>query len=423
MGSRLGRLSFTTWSLIALAAALALGTWGHLSGAPAFGAIERMVQPLGAVWLAALQLAVLPLVVVKLLAAIVSAPSNESVGRLGVKTLLLFVAMLVAAGLLTLLLAPPFIALYDADAETLASIRATTKIPDDAPAVGLTLPKNLFAAASRGDLLPVLLFTAVFAIAVTRLPEAQRAPLTNTFQSLAAAMLVVVRWILIGTPVGVFALTYSPALRAGAGAAGMLGAFIVLVSGVLLAITLLLYPVTAIAGRVPIRTFARAAAPAQLVAISTRSSIASLPALIEGATRDLRLPATATSFVLPLTVAIFKMNRTISSTAKLLFLAHVYAIPLSATTIVVFIATVILLSFTSVGVPDGGGAFQTLPAYLAAGLPIEGVIVLEATNTIPDIFKTLLNVTADMSAATMLSRTRAGEAAEPIEDLVAEGAS
>lgn len=424
------KLSFTTWSLLALALALLLGTWGHVSGAPAFATLEQVVKPLGAIWMAALQTTVLPLVVLKLLAAIVSAPANESLGRLGLRTLLVFVVMLAAAGVLTLVIAPPFIALYDADPATLASLRASTEIPADAQtATGSALsllPRNLIAAASKGDILPVLLFTAVFAIAITRLPDEQRVPLTTMFQGLSAAMLKVVHWILFATPVGVFALTYSPALRAGAGAAGMLGAFILLVSALLLVFTLLLYPVTTIFGRTSMRTFARGVAPAQLVAVSTRSSIASLPALIEGATQHLRLPATSTGFVLPLTVAIFKINRPISSMAKLLFIAHVYAVPLSAGAIAAFLATVMLLSFSSAGVPDGGTAFATLPAYLAAGLPIEAIIVLEATTTIPDIFKTLVNVTADMSAATMLSRSSRGALAGPELDeelAVAEGVS
>src|SRR5687767_12905005 len=173
------KLSFTTWSLLALALALALGTWGHVSGAPVFAAIEQVVKPLGALWMAALQMTVLPLVVLKLLAAIVGAPASESVGRLGLRTLLLFLVMLAAAGVLTLIIAPPFIALYDADPATLASLRASTEIPADARStssplslgdwVAGLLPRNLIAAASKGDLLPILLFTAVFAIAITRL--------------------------------------------------------------------------------------------------------------------------------------------------------------------------------------------------------------------------------------------------------------
>jgi Na+/H+-dicarboxylate symporter len=109
--------------------------------------------------------------------------------------------------------------------------------------------------------------------------------------------------------------------------------------------------------------------------------------------------------VLPLTVSLFKVNRTISSTAKLLFLAHVYGISLNATTIATFVATVVVMSFSSAGLPGGGSAFKTLPAYIAAGLPIEGIIIAEAVETIPDIFKTVLNVTGDMTAATLLSRS------------------
>jgi Na+/H+-dicarboxylate symporter len=393
--------------LIALAAALVLGTWGHWSGAPAFTTLEQILKPIGALWMAALKMVVLPLVVLKLLAAIVSAPSRESVGWLGLRTLLLFAAMLASVALLTLLIAPPFVAMYDADPATLASLRSNSEMPKAANSGG----------SSSNQLLPTLLFTAAFALAITRLPDDKRLPITTLLQGLSTAMFTVVRWILIGTPVGVFALTYSPALHAGAGAAGMFGAFIVLVSGLLLLFTLLLYPATALFGRVSMLLFAKAVAPAQLVAVSTRSSIASLPALIEGAVRHLRLPATATSFVLPLTVAIFKLNRTISSMAKLLFVAHVYNVKLSVETIVIFVATVMLLSFSSAGVPDGGAAFATLPAYLAAGLPMEGVVILEATNTIPDIFKTLLNVTGDMSAATILSRST--REAAPLDEGIA----
>ncbi|HEV7768797.1 MAG TPA: cation:dicarboxylase symporter family transporter [Thermoanaerobaculia bacterium] len=393
--------------MIALAAALVLGTWGHWSGAPAFTTLEQILKPIGALWMAALKMVVLPLVVLKLLAAIVSAPSRESVGWLGLRTLLLFAAMLASVALLTLLIAPPFVAMYDADPATLASLRSNSEMPKAANSGG----------SSSNQLLPTLLFTAAFALAITRLPDDKRLPITTLLQGLSTAMFTVVRWILIGTPVGVFALTYSPALHAGAGAAGMFGAFIVLVSGLLLLFTLLLYPATALFGRVSMLLFAKAVAPAQLVAVSTRSSIASLPALIEGAVRHLRLPATATSFVLPLTVAIFKLNRTISSMAKLLFVAHVYNVKLSVETIVIFVATVMLLSFSSAGVPDGGAAFATLPAYLAAGLPMEGVVILEATNTIPDIFKTLLNVTGDMSAATILSRST--REAAPLDEGIA----
>ena len=86
-----------------------------------------------------------------------------------------------------------------------------------------------------------------------------------------------------------------------------------------------------------------------------------------------------------------------------MLVAHLYGIPLRPTTLVIFLATVMIISFTAAGIPQSGPGMKTIPAYLAAGVPIEAIIVVEAVESIPDIFKTLLNVTADMSAATLLT--------------------
>jgi proton glutamate symport protein len=328
----------------------------------------------------------------------------------------LFVGLLVVAAVFTLAVTPALIAAAAPDPGAFAQLHATATVPqsvrDAATAststlgdwVATLLPPNLFEAARRGDVLALLLFSVLLALAIRQLPDAQRLPLRSATESLSAAMMILVHWLLAVTPIGVFALSYALGRDTGLEAVGVLGGLVLLQCGLMTGFTLLLYPISALGGRVSIAAFARSVAQAQLVAVSTRSSIAALPALVEGARTHLRLPASATSFVLPLTVSVFKVNRTISSTAKLLFLAHVYGVPMSAGTIATFVATVVVMSFSSAGVPGGGAAFKTLPAYVAAGLPIEGIVIAEAVETIPDIFKTVLNVTGDMSAATLLSR-------------------
>jgi Na+/H+-dicarboxylate symporter len=337
----------------------------------------------------------------------------------------LFVAMLVFAALFTWAVTPPLIAAAAPDPSAFTLLQQATVVPQAAREaaaagnasfsdwIGNLLPSNLFEAARRGDVLPLLLFSALLGVAIRRLPDERRRPLQPAIESLSEAMFTIVRWLLALTPVGVLALSYALGRDTGLEAVGVLAGLVVLQCGVMALFTLLLYPVSAVIGRVSIGAFARAVAPAQLVAVSTRSSIASLPALVEGARTNLDLPESSTSFVLPLTVSLFKVNRTISATAKLLFLAHIYALPLSSGTIVTFIASVVVLSFTSIGVPNGGSAFKTLPAYLAAGLPIEGIIMAEAVETIPDIMKTVLNVTGDMSAAALLSRASRAPAVAP----------
>ena len=411
------RLSLTTWSILALTAGLGLGILGHETASPALARIGEWVKPIGSIWVSALQLTVIPLVITHLLATITGAGA-KSVGKLGVRTFVLFLCMLLASGIFAILLTPLFLARLSLDPETVATMQALAassrgtiaEAANNAPVsisdwLSRLLPTNLVEAASRGDIFPLLLFAGFFALAVTRLPSERHLLLTNIFQSLADAMMQLVRWILVATPVGVFALTYDLALKTGSSSGGVLGAYIVIVSLIMLLFTILLYPVGAFGGRTRLIDFARGVAPAQLVAVSTRSSLASLPALVEGARDRLRLPSVATSFVLPLSVSVFKVNRPISSVVKLMLVAHLYGIPLRPTTLIIFLATVMILSFTAPGIPKSGPGFKTIPAYMAAGIPIEAIIVIEAVESIPDIFKTLLNVTGDMSAATILTRS------------------
>ena len=205
-------------------------------------------------------------------------------------------------------------------------------------------------------------------------------------------MMVLVKWILLFTPLGVFALALSLGTSMGGTAAGIVVQYLVLICGVLTAAVLLLYPVTAVFARVSLRTFAWGVFPAQLVA------------LLDGAERRLRIDQEVARLVLPLAVSVFKFNQPVSSTLKLLFIAHLFGIDLGAMQVVTFILTIMIFSFSSLGVPLGGGAMRTLPAYLATGIPIEALILFEAVEAIPDIFKTLLNVTADMSVAMIANR-------------------
>jgi Na+/H+-dicarboxylate symporter len=418
--------SLTAWSLAALAAGVALGVLGHASGDPRFGAFADAIAPIGELWLSALRMTVLPLVIVYTLAAIAGARQDGVVGALAGRSFLLFFLLLAGAGLLTAGVAPIFLRLVGVDPSAAEAIRAHAAVPDEAIGatgagygslrdwIGGLLPENAVAAAVRGDIFPFLLFSVLFGAAVTRLPDDQRELLTRVFRALSGALLVCVRWVLVPMPVGVFAFTFRFALASGDDAVRFLGVYIAAVCALMLLCTALLYPLTALLGRRSAADFARAVAPAQLIAVTTRSSIASLPALIQGARDPLRLPDAASGLVLPLAVSVFKLDLTVSNTVKLLFLAHVYRVSIGPGTLATFLLFIIVLSFSSPGIPSVG-TFRTLPAYLAAGVPIEGVVMVQAVETIPDIFMTLLNVTADMSAATVLSRSsrESGRAARP----------
>jgi len=416
--------SLGLWSLVALVLGLGLGFLGKAGDVHFVQTLSHVVQPAGTLWINALQMTVLPLVITQLLGALVRPGGGREVGRLGGKAVALFVTMLIGAGLMTLAVTPPVLAHYHVAPEVVAALHIES-IPEaalQAARQGTTtfgqwlenlLPRNPFEAAARGDILQILVFTILFGLAIGRLPDEMRDPLARGIRALANATMILVSWILRGTPFGIFALILGLSLQAGLGAVNVLAWYIVGLSGVLIFATLLLYPLTVGFGRTSFRQFARAAAPAQLVAIGTQSSLASLPALIEGGEEHMRLPESGTGFVLPLCVSTYKLNQGVSSLFKYLLLAHFFGIPLGVGDVAVFIIFVTLMSFGVPGVPRGGGGFHTLPLYLAVGIPIEAVVLIEAVKTIPDFFMTLLNVTADMSAATLLSRDSRVAGREP----------
>ena len=413
-----GSRHFTAWSLAALVVGLGLGIALHGSRAPWLATLASSLKPIGRLWIAALQLTVVPLVLSQVVVAVLS---TEHLGVLGARTLGLFVAMLAAIALLTLLIVPPLVALYRVDPATVAALRAGIAVSpaaSDALSNGVGLSERLGAMVPvgvrrfflGGNLLPLLLGAMILALLARRFAGQRRAMLQRVFQRLADATLRLVGWILLLAPFGVLALTFGLAQSAGGSALGLMAAFVLLVSGVSLFFTALLYPVTVALGGVSLRRFARAVAPAQLVAMSTRSSLAALPALVEGGRDRLGLPVAATGFVLPFAVATIKVSRVMSATVMLLFLVHAFELPLGFDRLLLFSGTVLLLSFMVVGLPGRGPEADVLPAFLAAGVPLAGVMILEAADAIPDIFKTVLNVTSDMSIAAIIApRSRSAD--------------
>jgi Na+/H+-dicarboxylate symporter len=233
-------------------------------------------------------------------------------------------------------------------------------------------------------------------LAVTRIRTDLRSGLVSFFQAVMDTMLVLVQWVLIVAPIGVFALALIVGAKAGFGAAGALGHYILILSGVCISVGLLSY-LLALAAGVPLFAFAKAAAPAQAVAFSTQSSIASLPAMIAG-TRQLRASEASIGVVLPLAVSLFRITSPAANLGVAIYCAHVYGVPLNAALLAAGIGVAAVISLASVGLPGQITFFTTTgPICLIMGVPLELLPILLAVETIPDIFRTVGNVTADMA--------------------------
>lgn len=399
--------------LVALGAALAGGILIALTGNEALLRAADAIVPIGTLWINAIRMTVIPLVVSLLITGVAGAADLRAVGRMGGRSLLTFFLLLVGTAIVIMpigvlafsLLGPNAVRppLPPGAAEAAGQIAAGGTAPGFAAWLTSLIPTNPVAAAANGAMLQLILFTLIFALAIAKLPPATRDPLLGFFRGMAEAMLVIVRWVVALAPLGVFALVLPLAARGGAGVAGAVGFYVLVYSLASILIILLLYPVVAAWAKVPIRQFARGALPGQSVAFASSSSIAALPALVEGAERVLGLPPRVTGFVLPLSVSIFKIAAPVSWTIGALFIGWFYGIPLSLGALATVAFASIFLAFAAPGVPRGAFLMLT-PLFLAIGLPAEGIGILIAVDAIPDLFATVLNVTGYMASTTIIAR-------------------
>jgi Na+/H+-dicarboxylate symporter len=292
-----------------------------------------------------------------------------------------------------------------------APAAGTPTAPDFAAWVKSLAPSNPIKAAAEDAILPVVVFAVFTGFALTRLPDGRGRALLEVFNGLGEAMIVIVRWVLMAAPLGVFALGLGVGLRAGAGAAGVLGQYVITASLAGLVIAILAYILAIVAGRVPLGLWARATAPVLAAAFATQSSLACLPAMIERSRDDLGAPARVANLVLPLAVAVFRMTSPAVNLAACIFVAKVYGLEPTALQYVGGVLVALAVSIGSVGLP-GQVSFivSVAPICIALGLPIDLLPILLAVEVVPDIFRTLGNVTGDMAVTAIGSRD---EPAEP----------
>jgi len=266
------------------------------------------------------------------------------------------------------------------------------------------VPSNPIKAAADGAMLPLIVFALAFGTALTRVEEGPRSALLGALRGIEQASLVLVRWVLALAPLGVFALAITLGAKLGVAAVGALATYVVLVSGAtMLFCAFVLYPIAVIFGRISLRAFIRGALPPQAVAFSSRSSLAALPAMLDSARDRLDLDERVTSFLLPLAVALFRCGAAIGQTIGAIFIARLYNVPLGPAQLATIAITSVVTTLSVPGIP-GGSILMMVPVLMSAGLPAAGMGILLGVDTIPDMFRTTTNITADVVVATILGR-------------------
>ncbi|MGZ8399337.1 MAG: dicarboxylate/amino acid:cation symporter [Gemmatimonadales bacterium] len=379
--------------------------------------VDNVAQPIGQIFLRLLFMVVVPLVFASVTTGVASLGDLRRIGRIGGKTLLIFLAttsLAVVVGLTLVNLVRPgesldpavrtqLLAEYSAQAgETVAAsqqdlfgIHTFVNI----------VPRNPVAAAANGDMLGLIFFSLMFGIALALLAKDIAAPVIRLLEGINQAVMVIIGFAMRLAPLGVTALIFSVTAKFGFDVLQSLGLYVMTV---LAALTIHQFGVIGVLAKVVVginpRSFFSRARALMITAFSTSSSNATLPTTIRTAEEDFGVPREVAGFVLPLGATMNMNGSAMFEGMTVLFLAQVFGIPLDIFTQVIVVVLSVITAIGVAGVP--GGSIPLLVMVMAmVGIPGEGIALILGVDRILDMARTVPNVTGDLLTSLIVARS------------------
>jgi Na+/H+-dicarboxylate symporter len=373
-------------------------------------------QVAGQLWLASLQMTVLPLVFALLTTGLARAGSEAGGGTTAKNAVLVFSALYVLALLLGIALNLLLLKMWPVSSaavqafENIGSEAVKAKIPSLGDVILGIVPTNIFAALTSGAVLPVVVFALLFGLAMARADADRRDAIVRLIDTVADIMFTIVGWVLFLAPLGVLGLALGTAHETGLALLWGLGGYLRHMVTVLLVMLALAYPVAMIWGRVALRRFAAGVAPSQLVALGTQSSVASLPVMLKSADA-LHVSEDTANVTLPLAVSIFRFVGPPLTLTYATYAAAMAGTPPSLGLMIFCAAIALLMEFAAVGLPNQVSLFAVAaPAFAALGAPLGFLPVFLSVDVIPDAIATTGIVSMDVAATTAVERMQSSAA-------------
>ena len=374
--------------------------------------MAKSAATVGKLWLDALTMTVVPLVFSLLVTGAMGAAEQASGGRTAARAIAWFAGLLVAASLLSALTTPILLDLAPLPTAAFMlpqTVTAMPAVPAASEWLNNIVPTNPIKSEAETAMVPVVIFALLFGLAASKVEDEPRAAVYLVLQGMAQTMLRIVHWVLLIAPLGVFALAFGVGSRLGGSAAGVFAHYVFIVIVAALVSIALVYTVAITFGRSGLIGFARSVLPAQVIAASTQSSLASLPAMIDAAA-TMHISREDSGIVLPLAVSLFRVTSAAANVAVVIYLSKVHGISIAPMTVVVGAIVAAAVSVAAVGLPAQVSFFAIIaPVCLVMGVPVGLLPLLLAVETLPDIFRTVGNVTGDLAVARIVGAQRNGE--------------
>jgi len=409
-----GRTATPFLVLAALIAGLLLGIAANAAGDGLREPAIRLFGVIGNLWLNALKMTVIPLMVALLVTGVARGADMARAGRIAGRSVLWIVIICTASAIFGAVMIEILTGIFPLPREAADALRAglasvggtaaAAPIPGVADFFKGVIPDNVVSAAANGDVLPLVVFSLLFALAASRIDAGKRASIVGWFDAVGNILLVIIGWVLWFAPIGVFALAFTVGAGAGGAAFAALGHYVLLISIIGVLVTLAGYPLAIFAGGIRPGTFANCMIGPQSVAISTRSSLASLPAMLAAA-RGMRIREETADVTLPISVALLRATGPAMNTAVAFYVAHWLGIEPTLTQMIAATAVGAVMSYGAISLPGEVSFISSIaPIGIALGVPVEPLALLVAVEMVPDIFRTLGNVTVDVAVAAVVDR-------------------
>ena len=403
--------------LIALGLALGLGTGllAAATGSEVLAAIAAGSAPLGTAFMNAIRMVVIPLVMAVIFNGVARLGDPRKLGKLGGFTLGFFwitVLPAIVIGMGTMWFALRFAP--DMAAPAVEALQPA-ELPSFVDFLVSLIPSNPFAAASNGQLLPLIVFTVLFAAATGALSEQHRTTLVTLADAVSEALIKLVWWILWLAPIGVFGLAAPVTAQLGWGLVQSLAIFVLsVIVALAIYITLVYLPLLGFVARVSPVKFVAATFGAASLAFSTTSTVAALPVTLEETKGNLGVSDPVADLVLPLGASLYRAGSALFQGAAVVFLAHLFEVPFPMTAVGGAILATFLVSLTVAPVPSSG-VMTLAPALDVVGVPMSGLAILLGIDRIPDMFRSTTNLLGQITASVLVDRWvgQDGEASKP----------
>lgn len=402
----LSKLSLSAKIFVAMILGAIVGLILNVAGNPEWSQIwliDGVFKVVGQIFISLLKMLVVPLVFVSLVCGSSSLSDPKMLGRVGAKTIALY--MLTTAIAVCLALGAAIVFKPGIIDQQLASVE--TQIAEATPFTQVLInmvPTNPVAAMADGQMLPIIFFAVLLGVSIT-LSKEIGVRVANWFHDMNAIIMKLVTLVMRFAPYGVFALIAILAATSSADSFAALGKYVGLVFAVLFIHALLVYPmILSVLGRLSPVKFLKKLKAVALFAFTTASSNATIPVTLETVEKRIGVSNKIASFTVPLGATINMDGTAIMQGIATGFIAQYYGIDLTISQYLMVVVMVILASIGTAGVPSVG--LVVLAGVLGqVGLPAEGIALILGVDRLLDMTRTVVNITGDSMVTTIVAKS------------------